>query len=431
MKIHAITLLLLLTSSLFGQSEAIKKQIAIEADAIEKQMIEWRRDIHEHPELGNREFRTSKIIADHLKSLGLEVTEKVAKTGVVAILKGDKPGTCIALRADIDALPVAERVPLTFASKEKTKYNGMDVGVMHACGHDTHIAIMMATASVLSKHKKDIKGSIKFLFQPAEEGAPEGEEGGAKLMVKEGVLENPKVEAVFGLHISSQTPVNTIEYKPEGMMASACDFKMIVKGKQAHGAQPWASVDPIVISTNIINAWQTIISRNINVTKNPAVITVGSIHSGVRFNIIPEQAEVTGTIRALNKDDEALMYKKIEDIAKGIAESMGATIELKLPNSVYYPVTYNNISLINKTLPSLQMAAGKENVGLMPPSTGSEDFSFFAEKVPGFFFNLGGMEKGKERKEAPSHHTPDFYIDESGMKLGVKAFCQLALDYLK
>jgi amidohydrolase len=431
MKTIITCILFSISIGLMAQTDAVKKQIALEADAIEKQMIEWRRDFHEHPELGNREFRTAKIIAAHLKSLGLEVKENVAKTGIIALLKGDKEGPCIALRADIDGLPVIERTPVLFASKEKTKYNGMDVGIMHACGHDTHISILMATASVLSKHKKDIKGTVKFIFQPAEEGAPEGEEGGAKLMVKEGVLENPKVEAVFGLHINSQTPVNTIEYKPEGMMASACDFKMIVKGKQAHGAQPWGSVDPIVISSTIINAWQTIVSRNINITKNPAVITVGTIHSGVRFNIIPEQAELTGTVRALSKEDETILYTKMKDIAKGIGEAMGATIELNLPNNMYYPITYNNIALINKTLGSLQSAAGKENVSIMPPSTGAEDFSYYSEKVPGFFFNLGGMEKGKKREEAAGHHTPDFYIDESGMKLGIKAFCYLVVDYLK
>ncbi len=431
MKILVTSILFAFSIQASAQIDAVKKQIALEADAIETQMIEWRRDFHEHPELGNREFRTSKIIAEHLKSLGLEVKENVAKTGIVALLKGDKTGSCIALRADIDGLPVTERTPILFASKEKTKYNGMDVGTMHACGHDTHISILMATASVLSKHKKDIKGTVKFIFQPAEEGAPEGEEGGAKLMVKEGVLENPKVEAIFGLHINSQTPVNTIEYKPEGMMASACDFKMIVKGKQAHGAQPWVGVDPIVVSSTIINAWQTIVSRNINITKNPAVITVGSIHSGVRFNIIPEQAELTGTVRALSKDDENILYTKMKDIAKGIGESMGANIELSLPNNMYYPVTYNSIPLINKTLPSLQSAAGKENVSIMSPSTGAEDFSYYAEKVPGFFFNLGGMEKGKKSTEVAGHHTPDFYIDESGMKLGIKAFCYLVVDYLK
>jgi amidohydrolase len=431
MKVLITSILFAIVIKISAQTDALKKQIVIEADAIEKQMIEWRRDFHEHPELGNREFRTSKIIAAHLKSLGLEVKENVAKTGIVALLKGDKAGPCIALRADIDGLPVTERTLVLFASKEKTKYNGMDVGIMHACGHDTHISILMATASVLSKHKKDIKGTVKFIFQPAEEGAPEGEEGGAALMVKEGVLENPKVEAIFGLHINSQTPVNTIEYKPEGMMASACDFKMIIKGKQAHGAQPWVGIDPIVVSSTIINAWQTIVSRNINITKNPAVITVGSMHSGVRFNIIPEQAELTGTVRALSKEDETMMYTKMKEMAKGIGESMGAIVEINLPNTTYYPVTYNNIPLINKTLPSLQAAAGKENVNIMPPSTGAEDFSFYANVVPGFFFNLGGMEKGKKGTEVAGHHTPDFYVDESGMKLGVKAFSYLVVDYLK
>jgi amidohydrolase len=400
-------------------------------EAITQKVIDWRRDFHQHPELGNRETRTAAIIAKHLKSLGIDVQTNVAVTGVVGVLKGGKPGPVVALRADMDGLPVTERVNIPFASKVRTNYNNQEVGVMHACGHDTHVAILMGAAEVLAGMKKDIAGTVKFIFQPAEEGAPVGEEGGAKLMVEQGVLQNPKVDAIFGLHINSQTPVGTIGYKPGGTMASSTDMKIVVKGKQSHGAYPWSSVDPIVTSAQIINNLQTIVSRNLNVTQNAGVVTIGSIQGGVRNNIIPEKVEMLGTIRALSNSDEKMLVERIRTIATKTAESNGAVAEVHIPYTKRYPVTYNNETLTAKMLPTLQNAAGKENVILRHAVTGAEDFSFYQEQVPGLFFFLGGMPKDQDPSKAPAHHTPDFYIDESGFNLGVKSLVNLTLDYMK
>ncbi|RZM05951.1 MAG: amidohydrolase, partial [Pedobacter sp.] len=380
--------------------------------------------------LGNSETRTAGIIAKHLQSLGIEVKTGVAKTGVVGILKGGKPGPVVALRADMDGLPVTERVKLPFASKVKTTYNGQEVGVMHACGHDTHVAILMGVAEVLAAMKKDIPGTVKFIFQPAEEGAPVGEEGGAELMVKEGVLQNPKVDAVFGLHINSQTPVGDITYRPGGTMAAVNDMKITVTGRQAHGAYPWSSIDPIVISSQIVNNLQTIVSRNLNVTENPGVVTIGAINGGVRSNIIPEKVEMLGTIRNFSKEDEAMFIERVKTIATKTAEAGGGKAEVLIPYSVHYPVTFNDVALTEKMLPSLEASAGKDHVKLKAPVTGAEDFSFFQEKVPGLFIFLGGMPKDGDAVKAPSHHTPDFFIDESGFTLGVNALCNLAIDYM-
>lgn len=423
--------LLFLSLPAFSQTIALKSKASLAADKIESKVIEWRRDFHEHPELGNNEVRTAAIVAKHLQSLGMEVKTGVAKTGVVGILKGGKPGPVVALRADIDGLPVTERGQLPFASKVKAKYNGQEVGVMHACGHDSHTAMLMGVAEILSGMKADLKGTVKFIFQPAEEGSPVGEEGGAELMVKEGVLENPKVDVIFGLHIWAQTEVGKITYRPGGMMAAVNDMQIIVKGRQAHGAAPWASVDPIVVSAQIINNLQTIVSRNLNITENAGVVTIGSIHSGVRSNIIPEQAEMLGTIRALSVEDEKMLIERIKLIATKTAEAAGATALVKIPYSNHYPVTFNDPALTEKMLPSLLKTAGAGNVNLIPPITGAEDFSFFQEKVPGLFFFLGGMPKGGDPKTAPSHHTPDFFIDESAFKLGVKALTGLTLDYME
>ena len=413
----------------FAQT-SYKNEVAKKADALEKQVIVWRRDFHEHPELGNREVRTSGIVANYLKSLGIEVKTGVAKTGVVGILKGGKPGPVVALRADMDGLPVTERVDLPFASKVKTMYNGQEVGVMAACGHDSHVAILMGVAKVLSSMKSDLRGTVKFIFQPAEEGAPVGEEGGAALMVKEGVLENPKVDVIFGLHINSQTEVGKLTYRPGGAMAAVNDFKITVKGRSAHGAYPWSSVDPVVTSAQIITALQSIVSRNLNVTENGGVVTVGAINGGNRSNIIPEQVEMLGTIRNLSSADEKMFIERIKTIVQNTAAAAGATAEVQIPYTIHYPVTYNNPELTEKMLPTLQATAGTTNVLLRPAVTGAEDFSFYEEKVPGLFFFLGGMPKGGDPLKAPSHHTPDFYIDESGFTLGVKAMCNLTLDYM-
>ena len=422
--------LLLITSGAFAQTDALKAQVAKKADALQPQLVTWRRDFHEHPELGNHEVRTAGIIAAYLKSLGIEVQTGVAKTGVVGLLKGSKPGPVIALRADMDGLPIIERTPVPFASKVKTTYNNAEVGAMHACGHDTHMAILMGVAQVLSSMKKDLHGTVKFIFQPAEEGAPFGEEGGAQLMVKEGVLQNPKVDVIFGLHINAQTEVGKITYRPGGTMAGVNDMKIVVKGRQAHGAYPWMGIDPIVISAQIINNLQTIVSRNLNITENAGVVTIGAINGGNRSNIIPERVEMMGTIRALSAADEKLLIERVTTIATKTAEAGGGVAEVKIPFSSHYPVTFNNVALTEKMLPTLNATAGAENVMLKPPVTGAEDFSFYQEKVPGLFLFLGGMPKGVNPLKTAAHHTPDFYIDESGFSLGVKALCNLTLDYM-
>jgi amidohydrolase len=329
----------------------------------------------------------------------------------------------------MDALPVTEKNDLPFASKVVTDYNGQQTGVMHACGHDTHVAILMGVAEVLSSMKKDVKGTVKFIFQPAEEGTPKGEEGGAELMVKEGALENPKVDVIFGLHISSATPVGTINYRPGGALASVNDVKITVIGKPSHGAMPWSSVDPILVSAQIITSLQSIVSRNVDLTQNPAVVSIGAIHGGNRQNIISEKVEMLGTVRTLSAEDEKMVIRRINEIATNTAAAAGATAKVECPYSAHYPVTFNNVELTNKMLPSIQKSAGAENVKLVPPVTGSEDFSFFAEKVPGLFLFLGGMTKGKDPKTAGPHHTPEFMIDESGMSLGVITLCNLVIDY--
>jgi len=399
--------------------------------AIEPQVVAWRRDIHQHPELGNREFRTSALVAEHLKGLGIEVKTGVAHTGVVGTLVGGRPGPVIALRADMDALPVTERVDLPYASKVRGTYNGQEVGVMHACGHDAHVAILMGVAEILSQRRESIPGTIKFFFQPAEEGPPAGEEGGAELMVREGVMDHPKVEAVFGLHVNSVLQTGQIAYRPGGTMASAESFRIVIKGKQAHGAYPWSSVDPIVTATQVVMGLQTIVSRNVELTEGAAVVSVGRINGGVRSNIIPEQVELEGTLRALNEETRILLRERVRAVATQIAGAMGATVDVTVPDGVAYPVTFNDPELTARMLPSLQRAAGAENVLLRPAVTGAEDFSFFAqEKAPGLFVFLGGRDPALPEARAPGHHTPEFQIDDRGLDLGVRVMAQLALDYL-
>ncbi|CAM4162685.1 amidohydrolase [Gillisia hiemivivida] len=423
MKYNLLSLLLLIS---VGSQAQMQPDLEAEINDIESQVIEWRRDFHEHPELSNREFKTAEKIAKHLESLGLDVQTGVAKTGVVGILKGDNPGKVVALRADIDALPVTERNELSFKSEVTTEFLGTKTGVMHACGHDTHTAILMGVAEVLSKNKDKINGTVKFIFQPAEEGPPPGEKGGASLMIAEGVLKNPDVDAIFGLHINSGTPVGTIRYKPEGTMAAVERFVINVKGKQTHGSAPWSGTDPILISAKIIDGLQTIISRDSKLVDGAAVITVGKITSGVRFNIIPETAELIGTIRTLDADMKATILKRMGEMVPKIAEAYGGTATVEIQNNT--AITYNDPELTNKMLPTLQNIAGKDKVELVKATTGGEDFSFFQEVVPGFYFFLGGQALGTT--EAAPHHTPDFHIDESGMLLGVKVMSQLALDYL-
>lgn len=414
-----------------AQTPVLSAQMQSRIAALEPKVVAWRRDIHEHPELGNREVRTAKIVADHLRSLGIEVQTGVAHTGVVGLLKGGKPGPVVLLRADMDGLPVTERVKLPFASTVKTTYNGAEVGVMHACGHDTHVAIMMGVAVVLAGMKADLPGTVKFVFQPAEEGAPQGEKGGAELMVKEGVLTNPAVDAGFALHINAKELVNNIFYVPGGAYASADDYRIIVKGKQTHGGYPWNGIDPIVVSAHIITALQTIVSRQMNLTENASVVTVGKIQGGVRSNIIPEQVEMIGTIRALLPSDRDSLHAKIRRIATNVAESMGATAEVTIGLTTMYPVTYNNADLVAAMVPVLQGIAGKDKVHQSRPATGAEDYSFIADKVPSFYIGLGGRPANVSEADASDHHTPDFYIDDSGLDLGVKAFVAMTLQYMR
>lgn len=398
------------------------------ADGMQAKAIGWREQLHRYPELGNREFKTAKLVADHLRSLGIEVQEGVAKTGVVGLLKGAKPGPCIALRADMDALPVTERVNIPFASKERAEYNGAQVGVMHACGHDTHVAILMSVAEVLAGMKNQLSGSVKFIFQPAEEGAPDGEEGGAELMVKEGVMDNPKVEVVFGLHIESDIEAGKIQYKPGAFMASADWFSILVKGKGSHGSQPWKGVDPIQVSAQIVEGLQNIVSRQSELTKAPVIITVGKINGGVRQNIIPETCLMQGTIRTLDNQMQQEVHEKIKKTAMLIAEANGAQAEVTIETKTL--VTYNTPALVKQMVPSLEKTLGANNVTERGWVTGAEDFSYYGTKAPAFFFYLGGMPVGQNPEKAPPHHTADFYVDNSGMPAGVKAFCGLVLDYM-
>ncbi|WP_020605576.1 amidohydrolase [Spirosoma spitsbergense] len=419
----------LLSQAALGQANTLNARMDKTAESLEKKVITWRREIHQHPELGNREFQTAAKIAAHLQSLGMEVKTGVGKTGVVGLLKGGKEGPVVALRADMDGLPVTERNDLAFKSDVRTEYNGQQTGVMHACGHDSHVAMLMGVAEVLSSVKSDLRGTVKFIFQPAEEGAPEGEEGGAELMVKEGVLDNPKVDAIFGLHINSQTEVGTIKYRSGATMAAVDQYSIKIKGRQAHGAAPWSSVDPIVTSAQVVMGLQTIVSRNVILTDNAAVVTVGALHSGIRQNIIPEEANMIGTIRTFSPEAQKLVHRRINEIATNIAESAGAKADVKI--DIMYPVTYNDPKLTEQMLPSLQTVAGKSNIIITPAQTGAEDFSFFQQKVPGFFFFLGGMPKGKKAEDVGSHHTPDFQIDEGGFVLGMKSLCHLTTDYME
>ena len=412
---------------IYAQS-GLKPVVNKAAESIESKVVAWRRDFHQNPELGNEEVRTAKIVADHLRKLGIEVQEKVAYTGVVGVLKGGKPGPVVALRADMDALPVTERVDVPFKSNVMTEYNGQKTGVMHACGHDGHTAILMGVAEVLAGVRENLSGTVKFIFQPAEEGVYNGKPFGADLMIKEGVMENPKVDVIFGLHLNSQTEVGTIKYRPGATMAAVDGLSIKLKGRQAHGSAPWSGIDPIVTASQIVLGLQTIVSRNVNITENPAVVTVGAIHGGIRQNIIPESVEMIGTIRTFGDDQRTLVLRRIEEVSTKIAESAGAKAEVKIGNG--YPATINDPELTDKMIPTLEALAGKTNIKITPAITGSEDFSYFQKVVPGFFYFLGGMPKGKSPYDVASHHTPDFYIDEGGFTLGVKSLSHLVLDYM-
>lgn len=423
-----LALEVLMSATLDAATATLDQRIDAASKKVESKVIDCRRDIHQHPELGNRETRTSKIIADRLRELGIEVKTPVAHTGVIGILRGGKPGRVVALRADMDALPVVEQVDVPFKSTVRTTFNGHDVGVMHACGHDAHVAILLGVAEVLAGIREEIPGTVKFLFQPAEEGAPEGEEGGAKLMVKEGALDNPKVDAVFGLHVTSRYPVGELAYRPGSMMAAVDSFKITVHGKQTHGAYPWLGVDPIVVAAQIILGLQTIPSRQVDSSLAPSIVTVGAIHGGVRNNIIPDDVEMIGTIRSLDAKMRDDIHARIKRTAEDIAKSGGATATVTIDEG--YPITYNDPAVTERMAPTLRRVAGPSNVEVVNATLGAEDFSFFQQKVPGLFFWLGTRPKNQTAEQAASNHSPLFYVDESGLELGVRAMAHVAVDYL-
>lgn len=409
-------------------ASSINTQLEQATQSVSEKVITWRRHLHQYPELSNREFETAKYITNHLKSLGLEVQTGVAHTGVVAKLSGGKKGPLIALRADMDALPVTEQVDLPFASKQTSTYRGNEVGVMHACGHDTHVAILMAVAESLVKIKEQLAGEVLFVFQPAEEGAPEGEEGGAELMLKEGLFKQ-KPEAVFGLHVTSSLNTGQIGFREGPLMASEDSFTINVTGRQTHGSRPWNGVDPIVASSQIIMATQTIASRQVDVTKAPSVISFSAINGGIRSNIIPDNVELIGTIRTFDQTMRADIKKRLAKTAELVAESAGAKADVHIDHG--YPVTVNNVALTQKMTPTLARIAGADNIITTDLITGAEDFSYYALETPGLFYFLGVTPKDQNAKTAPSNHSPQFYVDESALQLGVESLSQLVVDYLQ
>ncbi len=395
---------------------SISDAIARLSSEIEPKLIKWRRDIHQHPELSSQEYRTSSVVADHLQDLGLDVRTGVAETGVVGVLEGSTPGPAVALRADMDALPVIEKTGLPYASKTE--------GVMHACGHDMHTAILMGTADVLSKMRNQIKGSVKFIFQPAEEGPLEGRDSGAPKMISEGALENPKTDVIFGMHVAP-LPTGMVCCRPGNLLASADIFDISIKGKQTHGAMPWAGLDPIVISAQIVLGLQSIISRRTNLTLAPAVISIGMVHGGDTFNIIPEQVRMTGTIRALDANIREEIKGQVKEMAHHIAKSGGCEADVSIREA--FPISHNDPDLTQKMIPSFNRVVGDNAIMTIPPITNSDDFSFYQEKIPGLFFFLGATPAG-----VMSHplHSPYFAPDENALSLGVKLMSNMAVDYL-
>ena len=404
-------------------------QLDAAASGLESRIIGWRRDFHQHPELSNRETRTSGVVAEHLRSLGLPVQTGVAHTGVVAVLDSGRPGPVVALRADMDALPVSEEVDVPFASKARSTYNGQDVGVMHACGHDCHVAILMGVAEILSGVRNQLRGKVKFIFQPAEEGPPAGEEGGAALMIKQGVLENPRPDVIFGLHVFAGIETGTIAYRPGPTMASADRMKIVVSGRQTHAALPWRGVDPIVISSQIILGLQTIISRQVDLSLEPAVLSIGAIRGGIRDNIIPDKVEMLGTVRTFDEGMRAGIRDRIRNTVEMIAKSAGATGEVFFDSA--YPVTVNDVPLTERMLPTLQKVAGADKVVLGQKITGYEDFSHYQKIIPGFFYFVGIDPKGTARGQSAPNHSPRFFADESALVLGVRSLSHLTLDYMQ
>jgi len=400
------------------------------ARSVDEQVVAWRRDFHQHPELSNREFRTSQKVAEHLTTLGLEVKTGIARTGVVAILRGGRPGPTIALRADMDALPVTEQVDVPFKSQATAEYRGEKVGVMHACGHDAHTAILMGAAQALAAMRKDLPGTVLFVFQPAEEGAPDGETGGASVMLDEGIFELAKPEAVFGLHVWSALPAGTIGYRTGPFMAASDRYRILVKGRQTHGSRPWGGVDPIVAASQIVMGLQTVVSRQLDITSYPAVLSVGAIKGGIRNNIIPDEVEMIGTFRTFDPAVRQQLIERMTRTAEDIAHASGATatVEVATDNN---PVVVNDAALTSRMLPSLARVAADGKAHEIPYVTGAEDFAFYAERVPGLFFFVGTTPPGTDAATAPSNHSPLFYIDESSLPVGLRAMLGVAVDYLQ
>jgi amidohydrolase len=408
-----------------AQSSRLHAEIDRRTDGVMSKVVAWRRDIHEHPELSGNEVRTAALVAEHLKSLGMEVRTGVGETGVVGVLTGGKPGPVVALRADMDALPVTEQVDLPFKSRVRSTYNGQEVGVMHACGHDNHVAILMGAAEVLAGMREQLAGSVKFIFQPAEEGHPNGG-GGAERMIADGVLDAPKVDAVFGLHVWPG-PAGHVGYRPGPTMAASNSFKVIVHGRQTHGAAPWGGVDPIVLSSQIVLSLQTIVSRQVNITEVPAIVTVGAIQGGVRNNIIPDSVVMIGTIRTFERAQKELVFGAVARTAEQIAASGGARARVVIDSG--YPVTFNDSTLTQRMVPTLSRVAGT-SVGLQPLVTGAEDFSYFQQRVPGLFVFLGVTPRDQDWRKAPANHSPLFFADEAALPTGVRLLSSLAVDYL-
>ena len=428
-KIITLFIALLFTSLVFSNTERLEGKLDRNLDSLMKKVVAWRHDLHQFPELSNREFRTAEKVTKHLQNLGLEVTTGIAHTGVVAILEGGKPGPLVALRADMDGLPVVEMTGLPFASKERDNYNGQEVGVMHACGHDAHVAILMGVAEFLASVRNDLAGSVMFIFQPAEEGPPVGEEGGAQLMLKEGIWKDKKPEVIFGLHVTN-APHGLIAYREGASMAAADPWKIIIKGRQAHGSRPWDSIDPIMVAFQMGNNLQTIVSRKLDLRESPAVISVGSIHGGVRSNIIPDVVEMEGTIRTFDSAIRDKIFFEMRNIAESTAKMAGATVEVFLPYGQSYPVTYNDEDLTKRVLPSLRKIVGEEMVYRSERTTGAEDFSFFSQEVPGFYFFLGVNKPDADPLTTPGNHSPFFYVDDGALPVGVKALSHLTIEYL-
>ncbi|MFY2762594.1 amidohydrolase [Arenimonas sp. MALMAid1274] len=419
-----------LSAALCGPAAAQAPDVETLATKVDAKVQAWRRDIHQHPELGNREVRTSKLVADHLRALGFEdVRTGIATTGVTAVLRGGKPGPRIAVRADMDALPVTERSGLPFESKVTSTFRGETVGVMHACGHDAHTGILMGVAEALASMKAELPGEILFIFQPAEEGPPDGEEGGAEEMLKQGIFDRFKPEAVFGLHVFSTLNAGTVGWRSGPAMAASDRFNIVVKGRQTHGSRPWGGVDPIVAAADLIGSAQTIVSRRQNISKLPVVVTFGAIKGGIRYNIIPDSVELVGTIRTFDEGMRQAVFADLKNVATHVAAAHGATVEANVPDTKGNPVTVNHPALTARMVPSLEKAVGAANVRELDLNMGAEDFSYYAREVPGFFFFVGATPRGQDAIKAPSNHSPEFFLDEEALKVGTRAMLQVVLDY--